>query len=99
MKKIHWRETEEEEAMYAYIERLEDCIGSLSNEFFDIKDNGDYYSGNSTHYENLAQLVNRTLDSRPTLNAVDSPLLCKCLGDADENGICQQCGAAKPANH
>jgi DNA-binding transcriptional regulator YdaS (Cro superfamily) len=34
-----------------------------------------------------------------TINAVDSPLLCKCLGDACENGICQQCGAAKPANH
>ena len=34
-----------------------------------------------------------------TFNAVDSPLLCKCLGDADENGICQQCNAPKPANH
>ena len=64
--KLHWQEIEEEKSLFEYIERLEDCIGSLANEFFDIKDNGDYYSENFTHYENLAQLVNRTLASRPT---------------------------------
>ncbi len=69
--KLHWQETEEEKALFEYIERLEDCIGSIASEFFDIKDNGDYYSESFAHYENLAQLVNRTLASRPTTREAD----------------------------
>jgi len=56
-----------EEKLLEYIDKLEDTLLRLSEEFFTMDDSGNFMSENITHHQILAKMVNDTLDSHPNL--------------------------------